>query len=184
MYCAVYPFISPSRAPARRSPVRLLRAMTSLLTGQLYTVPCIQTKGNKAQHLLPNEMAVCAMTVELVPPCQCVSPPGICTISPTRKRCGSSPLLQMRPVPIVTVKIYNTTSVSGARFPSTTRRARHYLSPFVRMPERPRARREADIIAHAVVSAENGVLSKSVSKMNQSRLLQAGNLFEIWTFLF
>lgn len=37
---------------------------------------------------------------------QCVSPAGICTTSPTCSFLGFSPLLQIRPVPIVTVRIW------------------------------------------------------------------------------
>jgi hypothetical protein len=44
--------------------------------------------------------------VLLVAPCQCVSPAGMCTTSPTNSFLGVSPLEQTNPVPIVTVKIW------------------------------------------------------------------------------
>lgn len=63
-----------------------------------------ERKGNK-KNSLPKLIAVCAITVSLPAPCQCVSPAGICTISPTLNRTGSWPLEQIKPVPIVTVRI-------------------------------------------------------------------------------
>jgi hypothetical protein len=57
------------------------------------------------QYLLPKLIAVCAITVPGPAPCQCVSPAGMCTTSPTCNLRGSWPLEQINPVPIVTVRI-------------------------------------------------------------------------------
>lgn len=58
-----------------------------------------------ASHLLPRLIAVCAIHVVLVPPCQCLSPGGTCTISPTCSFRGAWPSEQTSPEPIVTVRI-------------------------------------------------------------------------------
>ena len=92
---------APSSALHRTPSDRPPHATTSLQ--QTLAQPL---EDNLNLNSLPSETAICAITVQSVPPCQCVSPPGICTTSPTRSRCGVCPLLQIRPVPIVTVKIY------------------------------------------------------------------------------
>jgi hypothetical protein len=55
---------------------------------------------------LPKLIAVCAIIVFSVAPCQCISPAGTCTTSPTISFRGVSPFEQTKPVPIVTVRIW------------------------------------------------------------------------------